>query len=518
MIRPAALCLLMALAPLLAGCLPQTERADRDTTFIVAKAAAPLSLDPAVYATANDYPVQELVYEQLVSLNAESPDGVAPELARSWRFSGDGLTLDMQLFEDRVFESGAPIDAEAVVFSLNRVVELSRWSSVYLAWLDSVEATGPFSVRLTLERPYQPALQLLAQAAASIVDPSVVRDHLGEDAGIGFLSAHSAGSGPYRVAEITLDGTVVLEPNPMASPPRHFTRVEFRPIPDEGVRRLLLERGDIDFTDLVPSAFLDRYAALPGVDVLRGPAGSSLSYLTLNTRNGPLADVRMRQAVLAAIDYAGLRDQVLKGNASQLPGYLPPASPGFDPDEAPPRRNLDRARALIEAAGYRGEEIGLVTYQIGPVGEFLQASLREAGLNVRMVRRDAGAVDQMKREGRFDMIYEGWLVDGPNPAPMLEALFASRNIPGGLNASGLDDPELDELIDRALATQDSDERAAVLAEIDARLREEVPVAMVFSADPLAAFRDALQGIRIDPFKPYYQPVHTYAAAGGGPTE
>jgi len=511
-------CLFMALALFLTGCLPQTEQADRDTTFIIAKAAAPLSLDPAVYATANDYPIQELVYEQLVTLDAASPDGVAPELAHSWRFSRDGLTLDMEMFEDRVFESGAPVDAEAVVFSLNRVVELSRWSSVYLGWLDTVEATGPYSVRLTLKRPYQPALQLLAQAAASIVDPGTVREHQDDDAGIGFLSSHSAGSGPYRVAEITLDGTVVLEPNPMAPPPRHFTRVEFRPIPDEGVRRLMLERGDVDFTDLVPSAFLDRYAALPGVGVLRGPAGSSLSYLTLNTQNGPLADVRMRQAVLAAIDYAGLRDQVLKGNAIQLPGYLPPASPGFDPDEAAPRRDLDLARTLLEAAGYQGEEIGLVTYQIGPVGEFLQASLREAGLNVRMVRRDAGAVDQMKRDGRFDMIYEGWLVDGPNPAPMLEALFASRNIPGGLNASGLDDPVLDELIDRALATQERGERASLLAEIDAHLRDQAPVAMVFSADPLAAFREDLQGIRIDPFKPYYQPVHTYGAASGGPSE
>lgn len=507
--------IIFAFAILACACLPDDLRSDRDTTFIIAKAAAPLSLDPAVFATANDYPVQELVYEQLFTLAPESAEGVIGELAERWAFSDDGLVLDITLKSGRFFESGRAVTANDVVFSLRRVQRMGRWSSAYLAWLKSVEATGELSVRITLNRPYRPALQMLALTAASVLDSQQVLAEGDDQDAIGFLSRRSAGSGPYRISEVTLDGTVVLEPNPAAAPPLFYDRVEFRVLPDEGVRRLLLERGDIDFTDLVPSAFIDRYDALPGVDVLTGRAGTSLSFLSLNTRNGPMSDARMRKAVVAAIDFDGLINNVLKGAAEQPGGYIPEAANGWRSTAgARPARDLAEARALMSAAGYQGEDIELATYQIGPVGEFLQSNLREAGLNVRMVRRDAGAVADMKRDARFDMIYEGWLLETPNPAPMLEALFSSRNLAGGLNASGLDDPRIDARIDQALAVENEAERSEIMAEIDALLREQRPVAMIFSALPVAAFRNDLRGVRLDPFKPYYQPVHTYPPRAG----
>lgn len=491
------------------GCMPKPDAHERAHTFIIAKAFPPLSLDPGVFATANDYPIQQLVYERLLQFDPDAPDGLAPQLAQTWEFSDDGLELDLKLVENRVFESGAPVNSEAVAFSLQRVLELRRWSFVYFSWLREVEITGEYSVRLHLNRPYQPALQALAQSAASIVDPSVVRLHDVDDLGTTYLSKHSAGSGPYRISKVTLDGVVVLEPNPRAPPPRHFRRVEFRPIPDEGVRRLLLERGDIDFTDLVPAALVDRYVSLPDVEVVRGQAGASLSYLTLNTRRGLLADVRMRQAVVSAIDYHALRSLVLKGNATQIPGFLPPGSPGFDPAEEGPRRDLDRAHRLMTEAGYRGEEIELATSLIGPVGEFLQSTLREAGLNVRIMRRDVGAIGQRKRDASFGMVYEGWQMDGQNPSAMLEALFSSRNIESALNGSGLSDPVVDELIDRVVLEQDPDRRRGLLIELDGKLREQAPLVMIFSAEPFAAFRDHIVGIDINPLQPNYQPVHEF---------
>lgn len=506
--------LTLLLLLLLAGCLPKQDPQERAQTFIIAKAFPPLSLDPGAFATANDYPIQQLVYERLLEFDPEAPDGLAPQLAESWTFSQDGLALDLQLATGRVFESGAAVNAQAVAFSLQRVVDMRRWSSVYFSWLERVEITGEHSVRLHLNRPYQPALQALAQSAGSIIDPTVVREHLGDDHGTTFLSAHSAGSGPYRIAEVTVDGIVVLEPNPRAPAPRHFRRIEFRPIPDEGVRRLLLERGDIDFTDLVPAAFVDRYTALPGVEVARGQAGASLSYITLNTRSGPLADARLRQAVAAAIDYDALREQVLKGNVSQIPGYLPQTSSGFDAKEPGPRRDLARAHRLMAEAGYRGEEIELSTSLIGPVGEFLQSTLREAGLNVRIMRRDIGAIGQRKRDADFGMVYEGWQTDGQNPAAMFEALFSSRNIESALNGSGLSDPAIDKLIDAVVTEQDTARRSALFRGLDERLREQVPIVMIFCAQPFAAYREQIDGVTINPLQPSYQPIHTFTIKAG----
>lgn len=503
--HPVWLCALALLG--LTGCMPDLDPQDRQATLVIAKAFAPLSLDPAVYATGNDYPVHELVYEQLLSIDLEAADGVGPELARSWAFSDGGRAITLELEEGHTFESGAPVDAEAVRYSLMRVKQVGRWSSGYTEWLDDVEVLAPYRVRLHLKRPYRPALQLLAHSATSIVDPSAVQANEGDDFGIGYLSANSAGSGPYRLLEKTVDGTVILIPNPQAPPPKTFTRIEFRPIPDEGVRRLLLERGDIDFTDIVPSAFLQRYRAIEGVDAITGAGGSSLSYLTLNTRNGPFSDIRLRQAAHAAIDYHGLRTLVLKGNAIQLPGYLTPYAAGYDDRESPPGRDLEEASRLLTEAGYKGEPVEFITSQIGPVGEFIQSNLKEAGFNVQIVRRDLGSIDSLKRKGDFDLIYEGWLTDSPDPSSMLEALFASRNIETGLNASGYRDPETDRLINALLSEAEPERRRRLQRQIDQRLRQKRPVVMLFSALPIAAYRDDIEGVSINPVKPYFHPFH-----------
>jgi peptide/nickel transport system substrate-binding protein len=491
----------------LAACMPEVAVEDRQRTLIVAKAFAPLSLDPGVYATGNDYPVQELVYEQLVQLDPSAPDKVAPELAEAWTVSPDGLVITLTLAKDRVFESGTPVTAEAVVFSLERVKSLGRWSASALEWLKRADSLPNGQVRLYLNRPFPGALQALAQSSASIVDPSVVATNAGSDQGIGFLSRESAGSGPYQVSEVTLDGTIVLTPNPEHPPPEYFNRIEFRVIPDEGVRRLMLERGDIDFTDIVPSALLARYRALPGVDVTLGEPGASLSYLTLNTREGPFADRTIREAAYAAIDYEGLRLNVLKANAALLPGFVPPQASGFDPGLSAPRRDLPRAQRLLAEAGYKGEPVIFLTAQVGPVAEFLQSNLSEAGFKVQIVRRDPGSIDSLKRRGEFGFVYEGWLMDSAEPDAMYESLFASWNIETGLNGSGYSDPALDGLIRALSAEADPEERVRLSREIDRRLTEARPVVMLFSALPVAAYRRGVTGLSIKPLKPYYHPFH-----------
>lgn len=506
--------ILAVAAPLLASCIPQIDPADRAQRLIIAKAFTPASLDPGDSATGDAAPILDQVYEQLTTLDTASPTAdPLGELAESWSTSADGRSIDMVLKAGRRFADGAPVDAAAVKYSFDRVKRIGRASSFYLEWLDRVEVTDPLRFRLHLKRPYSPALQLLAQPATSIISPRSIRAHDPSGDGSAWLADHSAGSGPYVLARNIVGQSVVLTRNPRSqATPTHFAEIEFRALPDEGVRRLLLERGDVDITDIVPAAFVDRYRSLPGVTVLTRPGGVSLSFLTLNTRTGVFADRRMREAVSAAIDYRGLRELVLKGNAIQLAGYLVPGTAGFDSSEPPPRRDLTRARALLAAAGYRGEAAVMLVSLIGPVAEFIQANLREAGINVRIERRFPGALQAQAKAGQFALIYDGWTLDTPDALPMFEALFASRSIAGGTNGSGLSNPRIDELVDRAMATNDAAARRLMMLELDRLLRLERPVVMLFSANSVNAFRSDLAGVEINRYRPFLMPIATMRRA------
>lgn len=495
--------LLSALALVASGCMPQVDRGDRSEELIVAKAFGPVSLDPGFSTTANETPIQAQLYEQLVAIDPASADAqVVGELAERWVVADDGLSIRFNLRAGGRFSDGSLIDADAVKFSFERVKRIGRGPSGFLEWLDRVEVVDPLTVKLVLKRPYAAALQMLAQPSASVVSPASVRAHDVGDDGTAWLSENSAGSGPYVLGDYRANDYVTMVARPRGGRPQPgFRTIRFRALPDEGVRRLLLERGDVDMTDIVPAALVGRYAAIEGVDVRTSPGGVSQSFLMLNTRSGPLTDVRIRQAVAAAIDYRALRGQVLKGNATQLSGYLTPGSPGFAADEPPPRRDLARAKALLREAGYDGRPLVLLISQLGPVAEFVQSNLAEAGIRVRLERRSGGAIQALQAAGDFDLIYTGWSLDVPDAAPFLEALFTTRGIASGANGSGLSDPDIDRLVEAALVESDPTVRARLLRAADVRLRALRPVVMLFSAKPVAAYRSDLQGVALNPYAP-----------------
>lgn len=494
----------------LSGCIPEPDPEDRARTIVVATAFPPQSLDPAQGATGAGLPIIDQLYEQLLRFRSgtRQPE-LEGELAQSWRVSGDGLRIDIVLKQDRRFADGSPVTAEDVVWSLERVKRLGLGSAYFLEWLERAQATGDRTLTLTLKRPHALALQLLAHPATSVINRKAALAGAGsndEEARL-WLSSHSAGSGPYLLAELRAGESVTLAANPRAAaPPRQFTRARFVALPDEGVRRLLLERGDIDMTVAVPAAFTERYRGLEGVAVTSIAGGPSQSFLTLNTRKGPLANVHLRRAIAHALDYEALRVRVLKGNAVQIPGYIPPGSTGFDPSEPPPQRDLAAAKAELAAAGYKGQPIRLMVSMLGPVAEFIQSNLAGAGINVVIERRQPGAMAALAQAGEFDLIYDAWTLDSPEATAMLEALLSGRARANGTNVSGYANPEVDRWLLEAAATPSPDMRAAILRRIDARLRADRPLVMIFGANPIIAYRADLAGVGIDPYQSFALPL------------
>ena len=124
-------------------------------------------------------------------------------------------------------------------------------------------------------------------------------------------------------------------------------------------------------------------------------------------------------------------------------------------------------------------------------------------MNIRLQRIAPSALAAARASGSFDLLYDGWSLDVPDPALYLEALFASRNIGSGTNMSRYRNPQVDALIDRALAESGAGARTAMFREIDATLRRDRPLIMIFGANPVVSHRTDIGGLVIRRLRPLY---------------
>jgi peptide/nickel transport system substrate-binding protein len=501
-------CVLGAAA--LAACQQESLRTDPENEVIIAVPGDPVSLDPANTMSGYDGAFLDLVYQQLTAVDDSSDDGrITGELAQRWEVSDDGLSWTFYLREDQAFSDGSPVTADAVKFSFDRVRAVGRAASQGLYWLDEVIAEDALTVRLDLSVPFTAAPAFLALPAFSVVNPVQVTANAVEgDQGMAWLGQNTAGSGLYQLTGWQRGQRLVLEVNPHAdTAPAQFSRVVFAMIPNEGSRRLQLEKGDIDYVGGLGAASSRNYEAIEGVELAIADTTMDLRFLTMNTRSPALQDSRVRQAIAAAIDYTALRENVLAGRVGSIAGYLPEGVPGANQNLVAPERDLDRARALLAEAGYDPEtELTMTVGAYGPVAEFIQSQLAEAGMTVVLQRLAPSAIEATRATGGFDLFYDGWILDVPDPAIFFNLAFSSRYAGTGVNASGFSTPELDAALDAALSEPDPEMRAAAYRDIELSLIEERPVAMLFGTLPIAAYRSDLQGVRPNCYQTTYMNI------------
>jgi peptide/nickel transport system substrate-binding protein len=505
---------LLALLALLAAAACGRPPVHDPTTLVIGQPSDAFSLDPAVSLGAGDGTIMSLCYERLTAIDPASPDGAAVgDLARSWETSPDGLTWTFHLASGHRFLSGRPVTAADVAASFQRVGAVGRGPADGLFWMKSVEAPDPATVRFTLNFPFPALPKVLTLSSGSVVDAGAVQDHtVHADLARAWLAEHCEGSGPYAVRDWQRGQRIVLAANPNAARrPAYFGTIEFKIVPDGLSRRMELQRGDIDLMPGLGAAEVNAYGALRGVRLEASPASNSLSYLTLNTTRPGLADVRVRRAIAKAVDYDALRDMVLRGQATTPSGLIPAGVPGFDATKPAPVRDVAGARALLAAAGHaQGLQLTLLVSQPGPVSELVQANLADIGVTVRLQRMSSVAMDAARTGGDFDMIYDGWIMDFPDPFIFLNLVFAPPDVGGVGNFSHYANPQVAEQLQAAMAEPDPARRAVLYDQAQDQILADQPIVMLFSPKEVIAHRETVTGVTINPYQPNYLDVAAMA--------
>ncbi len=499
----------LALAVGIAAGLPAQAQTPPNV-LIVGQIAEPKSLDPSVDTAVNDFRILMNMYDGLVRYK----DGTLepePALAESWDISDDGLTYTFHLREGVKFHDGTPFNAEAVKFTFDRMLDESHPFhgtgpfplAFFFSAIESTTAVDAQTVEFKLNAPYAPFLSNLAYPAGLIVSPTAVEKY-GEDFG-----RNPSGTGPFKFENWDSNTSVVITRNEDywdGAPP--LEAVVYRPITDANTRVAEMLSGGIDLMVEVPPDNLSQFRDDDQFKVYE-QAGPHLWFLILNTKEGPFADKRVRQAVNYAIDKKTLVENVLQGTAEVAAGPTPPAFAwAYDEALEPYPYDPEKAKALLKEAGAEGAKLTFYVTDGGsgmldPVamGTAIQADLAKVGLDVKIETYEwntfLGEVNP-GLEGKADMAEMAWMTNDPDTLPYLALRTDAFPDKGGFNSGYYSNPEVDALLEKARTATDQAERATLYKEMQTIVQDDAPWAFIANWKQNAVSTAAVKDFALQP--------------------
>lgn len=328
------------------------------------------------------------------------PATLRPGLASSWEQTAeDKKTWLFHLRPNVTFHDGTPVDADAVVWNLDRFFKTdspqfeaagSGLMRARVPTINTYRKVDAFTVAITTKGPasyfpYQ-AVYILFTSPASF-------EKAGKDwSRVATLPA--AGTGPFRIESVVSRQSVTLARNDAywdASRKPKLAKVVLLPIPEANTRLAALRSGQVDWIEVPPPDGIDSLKAA-GFNVTTGSYPHVWPWFYGLGQGSPLADVRVRQALNYCVDRAGLV-ALLNGTAEPAVGWLKPSDPNFGHPENHHAFDPARGKALLAQAGYGLEKPLVFKVMISnsgsgqmvplPMNEFLQQNLQEA-CNVRV--------------------------------------------------------------------------------------------------------------------------------------
>lgn len=474
---------LMSAIVVLSGVLLGSGAATGQTNeLVIARPISTNALDPGFLREAAT--VVDNIFDTLVMRDAEMR--LVPGLAESWR-AIDDTTWEFVLRQGVRFHNGEELNAEAVKFTLDRVIDPAARSPTvsYVRPIQSVQVVDARTVRIKTDGPDPLLPARMSRYPAYVVPPAYVRQVGNEE-----FARRPVGTGPYRLVSFVRDDAVVLEANPnywRGAPA--IRRVTWRPIPEATARIAALLAGEVHLIEGVPADQAPVLERSQDVQLVRVRNGGLTIYLGLKTNQAPLNDARVRQALSMAIDRPTIVRTLLREFATVTGtqvgvfdfGYLRMDAPAFDPA---------RARQLLAEAGHpNGFEITMQAprryISSAEVGQTIAQQFRAIGVRVNLEAPEWSVYTQQVPAGRQAPIYMlGW--GSTQTLDADAALYAILRT--GEPYSTVSIPEMDRLLDESRRIVDPARREQVLHQIQQLAARETPLLTLYQEDSLYARR------------------------------
>ena len=449
--------------------------------------AEPTTLDPHRVVSLFDYDVKDAIFSPLIS--DEFTDGPRGALAESWE-SPNASTYIFKVRRGARFHDGSPVTADSVKSTFERVA--AQGTGLLRSIPDqvaSVDVLDPQTARFRLKAPNAAFLIDLADMAI------VPKD---------FDPTRPVGAGPFQFVEwVRLRHVRVKKfPGFWREGRPYLDEVVFMPTPDENQKIVLLETGQVEFTDTVPLPRVRDVERGGKLNVLSVPPGVSPSsyYMLTRADRPPLDNVKVRQAMNLTIDRKALME-VLFGKGTLKSNIIPPKHWAFNPESVSfNERDVSRARKLLAEAGHgSGFALQLKHFtaraEFAPLAQVIAANLAEIGIKVDVFPFQIGIwLNQVLVERDFQIALSG-IIPRYDPDIMLGEQYSIRRING--KAIGWRHELFEKQIDQGRAVVDQEARKRVYLHAQLIAQWEAPGFVLNERPILMGAAQSVQGFRPD---------------------
>lgn len=434
---------------------------------------------------------------------------LVPELAKSWKWSSDGLTLTFDLQRNVKWHDGTPFTSKDVAFSMLKVwKELHSYGRAAFANVTGVDTPDDNTVVVHLSAPAKYMMGNLSPYVAQVLPRHLYE---GTDITRNEYNLKPVGTGPFVFKEWVKGSHVITERNPSywGEGLPYLDGVIFRFIPDAGARAVAFESGEVQlgYGNAVPLNELKKFAASKKFNVsTAGTEYMSTIFLhELNTRRPPFDNVKVRHAVLHAINREQMIRVVWNGLGKVATGPVASTTPRFyNPNTVQYPYDPKKAEALLDEAGYKkkGSTRFKIYHDFLPYGsdfqrtaEFTKQQLSRVGIEVEIRSSDfATFLRRVYTDYDFDMTNTNFTTM-PDPTLGVQRLYWSKNIVKGVpysNASGYNNPEMDKLWEMAQVEADDERRRQHFFKIQEIAQRDLPILDLFEVQSATVSSNTLK--------------------------
>jgi peptide/nickel transport system substrate-binding protein len=394
-----------------------------------------------------------------------------PKLALSWTHSDDFKTWTFKLRPGVKFQDGTPFNAEAVKANFDRQKDPANKCrcAFYISGTHDLQAPDELTVVYNLSDPAAnlPAL-LTLQSSNNVIQSPTAWKTKGDD-----YNRNPVGTGPFILKSWTAGDRMVLERNPDYWNKGHpyLDRIVLKPLPDQQSRFASLQSGEADiiWDDETDADNIQRAQKDPKLTV-HNYAGSGAAVAAFNTKTPPFDDVRVRQALVMAIDRKKMSQVLTNGLARPATNPYGDGSWVKCKDDGALPNDIEKAKALIKDYGKPVEFKMIVTAtpRGRNTGQIFQQFWKQVGANMELEQIDQASFVPRAFMRQFQLI--GWrIIDLADPSPQMYANFHTGSPVALANYSN---PELDQLLEHARTTADVDKRTEDYCAISRLINKE----------------------------------------------
>jgi peptide/nickel transport system substrate-binding protein len=458
-------------------------------TLKVGLQADPTALDPQKQSLTAIWHVIEHIYNGLTRVK---PDlSIEGALAESWDISDDGITYTFHLRPGVMFQDGTPLKASDVKFTFERLVapETASTSAADLASMKSVEAPDDETVVLTLKAPDASMLATLAGGSTVIYSEAFVKANNND------VSQVAMGTGPFKFVEYVPNTRIVLEKNPnyWEEGLPYLDGIEMTIAADDTARTAAVVSGTVDFIEYAPLRDVDSLQKDSSL-TLAGDSNTNIRFIGLNLSKPPFDDLKVRQAIALVVDRDAMLGPTVFGHGTPTEVLFPPDFWAALQKEIEPA-DVEKAKSLMAEAGHAdGFSTTITSWSqysfLSNAAVVLQEQLKQIGIEADLnFVENATMIDQVYSNKTYEIAVTG---DSAYVDPNTLVLPNFKTGESG-NFANYSNPDVDKLIEQAIASTDQEERAKLYQQIQQILLDDLPWVNLFVANQYEAMKTNVKG-------------------------